>query len=198
MSSVSVETALKAFGARVKTCPEPGEGVHQWFYHAACCAVDAGFPDEEAIVEIEALATRDPNGSEIEDALAAARGEKRQRSPRWSPSNLMAVPKIVQDGPTVVGLISKSPEPIRFGEPSRVEETIDAFFRDNPWLCVGTADDSFFTGRRETLRGRLHRYSLVVPSPMLAQNVLLTYRLRPSLMTNRPSCLSIMVELGLF
>ena len=128
MSSVSVETALKAFGARVKPCPEPVEGVHQWFYHAACCAVDAGFPDEEAIVEIEALATRDPNGSEIEDALAAARGQRRRRSPRWSPSNLMAVRKIVQDGPTVLGLISKSPKPIRFGHPSRAEEIVDALF----------------------------------------------------------------------
>ena len=74
MSSVSVETALKAFGARVKPCPEPGEGVHQWFYHAACCAVDAGFPDEEAIVEIEALATRDPNGS-----FASKNAEKPRR-----------------------------------------------------------------------------------------------------------------------
>jgi len=169
MSSVSIETALEAFSARVTPCPEPGDGVHQWFYHAACCAVDAGLPDEEAIVEIEALATRDPKGSEIEDALAAARGEQRQRSPRWSPSNLMAVRKIVQDGPTILGLISKSPEPIRFGDPSRVEETIDALFPGNPWLCVGETDDRFFTGRRETLRGRLHRYSLIVLSPMFAQ-----------------------------
>src|SRR5882757_4858467 len=112
MSSVSVETALKAFGARVKTCPEPGDGVHQWFYHAACCAVDAGLPDEDAIVEIEALAARDPNDSEIEDALAAARGQRRRSSPRWSPRNLIAIQKIAQEGPTVLDLISKSPQPI--------------------------------------------------------------------------------------
>ena len=115
MSSVSVETALKAFGARVKACPDPGDGVHQWFYHAACCAVDAGLPDEEAIVEIEALATRDPNGSEIEDALISARGGKVRRSPRWSPPNLIAIQKITQKGFTVLDLISKSPKPIRFG-----------------------------------------------------------------------------------
>jgi hypothetical protein len=63
MSTPSIKTALQAFLARLKPCPEPGNGVHQWFYHAACCAVAAGLPDEEAIVEIEALATRDPNGS---------------------------------------------------------------------------------------------------------------------------------------
>src|SRR2546423_3999689 len=111
----------------LKPCPGEGEGVHKWIYYAACTLVEAGYSDEDAIDIIEEMMTRDPDpGSEIEDALASARGGKRQRSPRWSPSNLMAVPKIVQDGPTVVGLISKSPEPIRFGEPSRVEETIDA------------------------------------------------------------------------
>jgi hypothetical protein len=52
---------------------------------------------------------------------------------------------------------------------SRTEEIIDKVFPGNPWLCVGKANDSFFTGRRETLRGSLHRYSLIVPSPMLAQ-----------------------------
>src|SRR5438093_7542721 len=109
------EIALQKFRQRVKPCPEPGNGVHQWFYHAACCAVAAGLPDEEAIVETEALATRDPKGSEIEDALAAARGGRRQRLPRWSPSNLIAIRKIVQDGPTVLGLIPKSPQPIKFG-----------------------------------------------------------------------------------
>src|SRR5438093_11473687 len=100
------EIALQKFRQRVKPCPEPGNGVHQWFYHAACCAVAAGHPDEEAIVEIEALATRDPNGSEIEDALISARGGKVRRSPRWSPPNLIAIQKITQKGFTVLDLIS--------------------------------------------------------------------------------------------
>jgi hypothetical protein len=164
------QAAMKRTLSRLKPCPAPDDGVHKWIYYAACTLVEAGCSNEDAIEIIEEMMTRDPDpASEIEDALAAARGEKRQRSPRWSPSNLMAVRKIVQDGPTVLGLISKSPEPIRFGEPSRVEETIDALFPGNPWLCVGKADDSFFTGRRETLRGCLHRYSLIVPSPMFAQ-----------------------------
>ena len=52
---------------------------------------------------------------------------------------------------------------------SRTEEIIDMLFPGNPWLCVGKANDAFFTERRETLRGSLHRYSLIVPSPMFAQ-----------------------------
>ena len=100
----------------LKPCPPEGEGVHKWIYYAACTLVEAGYSDEDAIEIIEEMMTRDADpGSEIEDALAAARGEKRQRSPRWSPSNLMAVRKIVQDGPTALDLISKSPQPIKFG-----------------------------------------------------------------------------------
>ena len=109
------EIALQKFRQRVKPCPEPGNGVHQWVYHAACCAVRARLPDEVAIVEIDALMTRDPNGSEIEDALISARGGKVRRSPRWSPPNLIAIQKITQKGFTVLDLISKSPKPIRFG-----------------------------------------------------------------------------------
>src|SRR5262245_22054135 len=74
----SIEIALERFRQRVKPCPEPGEGVHLWCYHAACCAVEAGLPDEEAIMEIESLMTREPNNDEIEDALFAARGERRR------------------------------------------------------------------------------------------------------------------------
>ena len=51
MSEVSgspVETRLQAFRERVKPCPAPSEGVHRWLFHAACCAVEAGLPDDEA------------------------------------------------------------------------------------------------------------------------------------------------------
>jgi hypothetical protein len=43
-----------------KPCPEPGDGVHTWFFHAACCAVRAGITDEQAIVEVRSLASDDP------------------------------------------------------------------------------------------------------------------------------------------
>ena len=52
---------------------------------------------------------------------------------------------------------------------SLTEEIIDTLFPGNPRLCIGEADNRFFTGRRETWRGCLHRQSLIVPSPMSAQ-----------------------------
>src|SRR5262249_46977489 len=153
----------------VKPCPEPGEGVHRWLFHAACCAIEAGLTDEEAIEEIEVLMTRHPIGNEIEDALVSARGERRESSPRWSPANPSTIATIAKEGPSLVELVARSPQPIQFGEESRTEEIIDILFPGDPWLCVGRSDRSFGTQRRESWRGRLHERALLVPSPMSFQ-----------------------------
>lgn len=169
MNTTSIDTVLEKFWRRVKPCPEPGEGVHTWIFHAACCAVEAGLPDEEAIMQIESMMTREPNHNEIEDALAAARGERRTSSPRWSRVNPIAIKAIAAAGPSLVELVSLSPISIQFGGASRTEELVDVLFPGNPWLCVGRTDSLFRTERRETWRGRLHDRSLIVPSPMRAQ-----------------------------
>ena len=100
----------------LKPCPAPSDGVHKWIYYAACTLVEAGRSNEDAMEIIEEMMTRYPDpGSEIEDALISARGGKVRRSPRWSPPNSIAIQKIAQEGFTVLDLISKSPQPIRFG-----------------------------------------------------------------------------------
>lgn len=138
-------------------------------FHAACVAVDVGLPDEIAIEEIESWMTRDPKPGEIEDALAAARGEQRSLSPRWSPANRSAIVTITKEGPSLVELVARSPQPIRLGEESRTEEIIDILFPGNPWLCVGRSDRSFRTKKRASWRGSLHECALLVPSPMSSQ-----------------------------
>jgi hypothetical protein len=154
----------------LKPCPASSEGVHSWLFYAACKLVKAGLSDEQAESEIQALMTRDPNPpSEIIDALRSARGERRRSTSRWSPVNPAAIAEIVKNGPTLVELVSRSPEAIRFGAPSRSEEVIDTLFSANPWLCVGKSDHSFCTARRQEWRGHLHERSLIVPSPMSAQ-----------------------------
>ena len=151
-----------------KPCPE--EGRHKWVFYAACLAVEAGMADEEAAEQIEALMTRAPNpASEVEDALASARGGRRSRSTRWAPKDPVAIHRIEEQGPTLRELMSRSPVPILFGASSRAEELVDFLFPGNPRLCIGQGDDDFYTARRRTLRGRLHLYDLIVPSPMLAQ-----------------------------
>src|SRR5437879_7848028 len=130
--------AAKSIAFKPKPCP--GEDVHLWVYHAACVAVDVGLPDEEAIQEIEQMMTRDPKPGEIEDALAAARGERRRSAPRWSPANPIVIAEIAKQGPTLRELVARSPQPIQFGGVSRSEEITDALFPENPWLCVGESD----------------------------------------------------------
>jgi hypothetical protein len=170
MNSPIIESALERFWSRVKKpCPEPGDGVHNWLYHPACIAVDVGLPDEQAIQEIEEMMTRPPRPGEIEDALAAARGERRGSSPRWSRVNPAAINAIAAGGPSLVELVSLSPISIQFGGASRTEELVDVLFPGNPWLCVGKTNSLFRTERREAWRGRLYDRSLIVPSPMCAQ-----------------------------
>jgi hypothetical protein len=166
----SNRNAVTEFAKRVKACPAEGEGVHKWMFHAACVAVETGMSDDEAAEEIEFRMTRAPNPpSEIIDALRSARGERRRSTPRWSPINPAAIAEIVKNGPTLLELISCSPEPIRFVPQSRAEMFIDALFPGNPWLCVGASSSCFRTDLRENLRGRLHLCSLIVPSPMSAR-----------------------------
>jgi hypothetical protein len=154
----------------LKRCPGSGEGVHRWVFYAACTLVDVGFLNEQAEAEIEGLMTRAPNPpSEIIDALQSARGERRHSTPRWTLVNPAAIAEIVRTGTTLLELVSRSPEPIHFCQQSRTELFIDTLFPGNPWLCVGKASNQFYTTKREVWRGRLHEQSLIVPSPMSAQ-----------------------------
>jgi hypothetical protein len=154
----------------LKPCPASGEGVHSWIFYAACRLVEAGLSDDQAEAEIEALMTREPSPpSEVMDALRSARGERKRSTPRWSPVNPPAIAEIAKDGPRLVELISRSPEPIQFVPQSRAEMFIDTLFPGNPLLCAGTFKSQFYTAPREKFRGCLHLYSLIVPSPMSAQ-----------------------------
>jgi hypothetical protein len=154
----------------LRPCPASGEGVHTWIFYAACRLITAGLSVEEAEREIEALMTRLPDPpSEIMDALRSARGDRSRSTPRWTQVNPVAIAEIVKNGPTLLELVSRSPEPIQFVPQSRTELIIDTFFPGNPWLCVGEASNRFYTARREEWRGRLDKQSLIVPSPMCAQ-----------------------------
>jgi len=153
----------------LKPCPASGEGVHNWVFYAACSLIEAALSDVEAEAEIEAAMTREPNpASEITDALRSARGDHSRSRPRWSPVNPAAIAEIVETGPTLLELISRSPEPIQFVPQSRAEMFIDTLFPGNPLLCVGRKNH-FYTDTRETFRGHLHARELIVPSPMSAQ-----------------------------
>jgi hypothetical protein len=157
------------FSLIVKPCPQSGDGVHSWLFHAACCAVEAGMTDDQAIEAIEAMMTRLPNPpTEIEDALRAARGGRSHPSLRWPLVNDEQIEAIVQDGMRVLDFWQASPFELHAGE-NQAEEAIDILFPHNPWLCVGQSARVFRTQRREKWRGQLDNYALIVPSPMTSE-----------------------------
>jgi hypothetical protein len=172
-----------ATSLNVKTCPPSGEGVHSWLFHAACCAVEAGLSDEQAVEEIEALMTRSPNpSSEVLDALRSARSERKSPSILWPQVNEEQIEAIVQDGMRALDFWQASPFQMHVAE-NRAEDAIDILFPGNPWLCVGQSARVFRTQRREKWRGQLGKHALIVPSPMINESGLTK--------TGRESCHSV-------
>lgn len=155
---------------KLKSCPQSGEGggVHSWVFYAACRAVEAGISDDQAKQIIEPLMTRPPNPStEIEDALRNARGERSQPTIKWPEPNVEQIEAIARDNPGVLDLW-RSRSRLRTQD-SQAETIIDRLFPGNPWLCVGRSNAIFGTRKREDWRGHLHRFSLIVPSPMISE-----------------------------
>jgi hypothetical protein len=88
--------------------------------------------------------------------------------PTWPQTNLEAISAVVAGGPGLVDLWEASP--VRLDAQRQAEKIIEAIFPGNPLLCCGLSNEEFATRRRETWRGHLHRYALIVPNPMVAIN----------------------------
>jgi hypothetical protein len=162
-----VERAAKL----LEPCPErePGERRrHKWMLRSARVLVELGCSDQEVEEIIEDRLTREPDSpNEIRDILRHVRGGgPKSSTPRWPLMNPAAIAQAVKDGPTLRELIERSPEPIRFDLVPKTEFYIDALFPGNPLLCAGVTNSNFATVPRETFRGALHLYPLIVPSPM--------------------------------
>jgi len=79
--------------------------------------------------------------------------------------NSAAVADITESGPGVYDLWEGSP--IRFeDDQSHAEEIIDALFSADEYLSVGFDKNHVTHETREELRGRLHKFSFIVPAPM--------------------------------
>jgi hypothetical protein len=78
-----------------------------------------------------------------------------------------AIYRIVMRGIELYDLWERSE--IRFGDadgPPQTEWIIDCIFLGDPLLCVGKSQSQFSTRRRNTWRGHLSRFPLIVPNPM--------------------------------
>ena len=79
---------------------------------------------------------------------------------------LQLIARASKGGPTLLELIARSPQPIRFGERSRSEEFLDALFPGDALLSLGKSKSKVSTVPREVARGFAASQSLIVPSPM--------------------------------
>jgi hypothetical protein len=156
--------------------PHRGQGLNNWFFRAA--RVLHAFRSRDEIIELLANAAYgEPlQHNEIERAV------ERSAACAWIPGEpprtkeyRSAVPQldlerrkaiIAQDNITFADLAASSPVTIPGDGPRRTEEIIDTIFPGNPLLCVGKSKERSCTELRETWRGCMSTYPLIVPSPM--------------------------------
>jgi hypothetical protein len=160
--------------------PTPaGRGFHQWILGAAnkVCRKAERREAFEILARSGRIAGRlDPR--EINDALDKAyrdagnfvpgahnHGVPFVKEKKWPDRNPAAIAEIIKDGPGMSDLWDYSP--VRWDDDeAHTEEIIDALFPADAWLCVGRHAKEFQTSTRDYLRGKLHKCSHIVPSPM--------------------------------
>jgi hypothetical protein len=152
---------MKTKTPTLKDCPASGTGVHAWVFYAACTLVEAdlGLADEKLADIIGFKMSRAPSPpTEIEDALRSARREEREPSQKWPSRNLKLIHKILQEPEWEVTPMAES-----------AQEALELLFPGDALLCIGRTSSNFSTKRRTAWTGWLGRNSLIVPSPMSAQ-----------------------------
>jgi hypothetical protein len=156
--------------------PQRGGGLNLWLYRVA--RVLHPYRDANEIVNLLRAATAgEPiKHGEIERAVKRSKatawrpGQPTTATPQpaWPSINRERREAILHDGRGVVDLWEQSPVRIEDNE-SHTEELIDALFPGDPLLCCGKSRSHFDTKPRNEWRGQLNKISLIVPSPMTAQ-----------------------------
>lgn len=168
----------------LESCPRPGEGVHTWTFRVLCMLAQHTRYDSElrevARRYIRRYATRAVPDSEIESQISNARlyasgwsgaspgGPKQivstDRSPKWPPADLVAIERIVREGPTLAELIKRSPIYVDHGG-FPTSTILEVLFPGDPLLCCGSDKYTFETMPRSAWTD-LGRMQFIVPSPM--------------------------------
>lgn len=149
------ELFKEALAAR--PCPASGTGCHTWLFWAACTAVENNLGDEVIAVIGDAMSRPPSPPSEIEDALCSARREEREPAQKWPPRNMQLVQKVLSE-------VEWSLEPTNAG----AAQAVPLLFPGNPLVCIGKSSSDFVTRHVDDFKF-LDRYSLIVPSPMSAE-----------------------------
>ena len=156
--------------------PCPSNGIHLWILGATRRLENLS--DQEIFSRVYALTRnvrRPVHDSEIWDAIAKVRdtptnelaSARPTRESEWPLVDLKRIDHIVSSGIQLSDLWDLNPYQLTETPGSKVDEIIDIIFPSNVLLCCGFDQSHFATRCRETWRGQLHRYALIVPSPMI-------------------------------
>ena len=159
-------------------CPESGSGVHRWLMSASLAAMRRAVAAGEAEGAIVAAMTRPPNSrTEVRDALRKAgaggfHGPAIQR-PRWPKPAVFTTAEHYAALGRQCGIVELADlwerSPARLLDDAPLTDAIIArLFRPDELLCCARGVEHAETRTVREFAGRLHEFTHLVPSPMLA------------------------------
>jgi len=156
--------------------PARGAGLNQWFFRAA--RVLHPYRDPEEIISVLRAATigahLQPGEIEraVENSAAVAwqpgRPSHSTSLPKWPPVNVRLVQSVIGSGSGLADLYEQSPLQFCDNKP-HTEEVIDRLFPCDSLICCASSKVKFATRPRESLRGKLSKFQLIVPNPMISR-----------------------------
>lgn len=157
---------------KLSQCPQPGQGVHAWLFHAACRCRESGLSANQAVETISARISRPPQPwCEVEDAVAAAYRERPDTSsaspPKWPKANQDLRQACAANNGGLACLASHSPaDPGVWLDGSY--PVLRRIFSGDPLLCCGVSKEQFDTKPLSAWGPLLSHMRLVVPNPMIS------------------------------
>ena len=164
----------------LSTAPQHGGGFHQWLFKVSC-HLHAHRTEAEIFAILEAAAAGCGRHVPEREILAAIKdswphrwqpGQKpttgAKATPAWPQRDETRIAEIAAADPDALAKLRDS-SPMQISKEIHDPEClIERLFPGNPLICVGVTVYEFFTAPRDSFKGTLESFQLVVPSPMSA------------------------------
>lgn len=155
--------------------PKRGDGLNRWLLRASLALRRCGRSESDILDTLRcATAGEAIRPGEVQRAVTRSveyltdSGTPRPPAAKWPEFSPAARAEIVNRYDAgAVELWERSPFRLDDDRP-HTEAIVDCLFPGNPLLCVADGPETATTGPRESFRGRLADFALIVPSPMTA------------------------------
>lgn len=164
----------------LSTAPQHGEGFHTWMFKVSC-HLHAHRTEAEMFAILSTAAAGCGRHVPEREILAAIKdawphrwqpGQKpvtgAKPPPAWPPRDENRIAEIAAADPDALDKLRAS-SPVNISpELHDPECLLERLFPGNPLICIGSSAREFFTAPRDSFKGTLDRFQLIVPSPMSA------------------------------